>query len=114
MILTIKVAYLTLLYNSIISDTRHKIKFGLNGTYDRYEERLALDALGVNETRFNRTERGIGVFTEYAYNDLDKLGVTLGLRLDQHNLLGLFFTPRLHLKYQILARNNPTGVYRTG
>ena len=49
-------AYLTLLYNSIISDKRHKIKFGLNGTYDRYEERLALDALGVNETRFNRTE----------------------------------------------------------
>lgn len=102
-------AYLTLLYNSIISDTRHKIKFGLNGTYDRYEERLSLDALGVNETRFNRTERGIGVFTEYAYNDLDKLGVTLGLRLDQHNLLGLFFTPRLHLKYQILPETTLRG-----
>ncbi len=102
-------AYLTLLYNSIIGDTRHKIKFGLNGTYDRYDERLTFDAFGVNEQLFERTERGVGVFTEYAYNDMDKLGLTLGLRLDQHNLLGLFFTPRLHLKYQVLPKTTLRG-----
>jgi outer membrane receptor for ferrienterochelin and colicin len=102
-------AYLTFLYNSIIGDTRHKIKFGLNGTYDQYNERLALDALGSNNQVFSRTERGLGLFTEYAYNDMDKLGVTLGFRIDQHNLLGLFLTPRLHLKYQILPKTTLRG-----
>ena len=102
-------AYMTLLYNSIIGDTRHKIKLGLNGTYDRYDERLSFDALGSNDQVFGRTEQGLGLFTEYAYNDLDKLGVTMGLRLDQHNLLGLFLTPRLHLKYQILPKTTLRG-----
>ncbi len=102
-------AYLTLLYNTIIGDTRHKIKFGLNGTYDSYQERLSFDAPGLNLQSFERTERGVGLFSEYAYNDTDKLGVTLGMRLDQHNLLGLFFTPRLHLKYQILPKTTLRG-----
>jgi len=102
-------AYLTFLYNSIIGDTRHKIKLGLNGTFDHYTERISFDALGANEALFNRTECGIGLFTEYAFNDMEKLGVTLGLRVDQHNLLGLFFTPRLHLKYQILPETSLRG-----
>lgn len=102
-------AYMTLLYNSIIGDTRHKIKLGLNGTYDRYDEHLSFDTLGTNLQLFGRTEQGFGLFTEYAYNDMDKLGVTLGLRLDQHNLLGLFFTPRLHLKYQVLPKTTLRG-----
>jgi len=102
-------AYLTFLYNSIISDTRHKIKLGLNTTFDRYDESLTFDAAAADKKVFGRTERGLGLFTEYAYNDMDKLGVTLGLRLDQHNLLGLFFTPRLHLKYQIAPKTTLRG-----
>ncbi|MGB0304450.1 MAG: TonB-dependent receptor [Flavobacteriaceae bacterium] len=102
-------AYLTFLYNSIISDTRHKIKLGLNGTFDRYFEDLSLDAAGLDRSRYNRTERGVGLFAEYAYDDLDKLGLTLGLRVDQHNLLGLFVTPRLHVKYQLWPKTTLRG-----
>ncbi|MGK0322406.1 MAG: outer membrane receptor for ferrienterochelin and colicin [Psychroserpens sp.] len=84
--------YSNVIYNSIISDSRHKIKTGLGFTYDHYDE----FAIGAD---FERTERSAGAFFEYAYDDLDKLTVTVGLRFDRHNLLGEFITPRLHARY---------------
>jgi outer membrane receptor for ferrienterochelin and colicin len=84
--------YSNLIYNSIISDSRHKIKTGLSFTYDDYDE-FALN------TDFERSERSFGGFFEYAYDNLDKLTLTAGLRFDTHNLLGEFLTPRLHLRY---------------
>ncbi len=84
--------YSNVMYNSIISDSRHKIKTGLGFTYDDYDE----FAIGSN---FERTERSAGAFFEYAYDDLDKLTLTAGIRFDTHNLLGEFITPRLHVRY---------------
>lgn len=84
--------YSNAIYNSIISDSRHKIKTGLSFTYDNYKEQ-------VNTTDFGRNERSFGGFFEYSYDDLDKFIMTAGLRLDTHNLLGTFVTPRLHLRY---------------
>ena len=84
--------YSNLLYNSIISDSRHKIKTGISFTYDHYKEFV--------ETRdFARTDNSFGGFFEYAYDNLDKLTLTAGLRVDQHNRLGFFVTPRLHIRY---------------
>ncbi len=51
---------------------------------------------------FNRKRRefDIGVFSEYNYTSKNKkLGIVAGLRVDNHNLWGLFLTPRLHAKY---------------
>ncbi|WP_323788307.1 TonB-dependent receptor [Psychroserpens sp.] len=84
--------YSNLIYNSIISDSRHKIKTGVSFTYDHYDE------FAIN-TDFERSERSFGGFFEYAYDNLDKLTLTAGLRFDTHNLLGEFVTPRLHLRY---------------
>lgn len=84
--------YTSAVYNSIISDSRHKIKTGLSYTYDHYDEL-------VNTTNYERTETSIGGFFEYNYDNLDKLNLTAGIRIDQHNLLGFFITPRLHLRY---------------
>lgn len=84
--------YANVVYNSIISDSRHKIKTGLSYTYDYYDEL-------VNSIDFERTETSIGGFFEYNYDNLDKLNLTAGIRIDQHNLLGFFVTPRLHLRY---------------
>lgn len=80
------------LYNSIISDSRHKVKTGISFTHDDYSEL-------VDTTRFERTENSVGAFFEYAYDDLDALSLTAGVRVDQHNLLGFFVTPRLHVRY---------------
>lgn len=80
------------LYNSIISDSRHKIKAGLSFTYDDYEELVNLD-------KYSRTENSVGAFFEYAYDNLGDLNLTAGIRIDQHNVLGTFLTPRLHVRY---------------
>lgn len=84
--------YSNLVYNSIITDSRHKIKTGLSFTYDQYDEL-------VNTDTFERIENSVGGFFEYAFDDLDKFTMTAGLRVDQHNRLGFFLTPRLHMRY---------------
>ncbi|WP_194766820.1 TonB-dependent receptor [Tamlana sp. I1] len=88
--------YTSAIYNSIISDSRHKIKTGLSYTYDHYDE--FLDAKNL-DSDYERTEHAIGAFFEYNFDNLDKLNLTAGIRIDHHNLLGTFITPRFHAKY---------------
>ena len=84
--------YSNVIYNSIIDDSRHKIKTGVNYTYDDYDE----FAIGQG---FARTERSFGGFFEYSFDNLEMFTLTAGLRVDSHNLLGEFITPRLHMRY---------------
>ena len=84
--------YSNLIFNSIIGDTRNKFKTGVSFSYDKYEEL-------VNVNNYNRNEDSFGAFFEYAYDDLENFSFTAGLRVDKHNLLGTFVTPRLHLRY---------------
>ena len=84
--------YSNIIYNSIIDDSRHKIKTGINYTYDAYNE-FAI------QQDFERTERSFGGFFEYSFDDLEYFTMTAGLRVDTHNLLGEFITPRLHMRY---------------
>ena len=84
--------YSNFIFNSIIGDTRNKFKTGLSFTYDDYKEL-------VEATNFNRDENSVGAFFEYAYDNADNFSLTAGLRVDFHNLLGTFLTPRLHLRY---------------
>ncbi|ULC59248.1 TonB-dependent receptor [Flaviramulus sp. BrNp1-15] len=88
--------YTNAIYNSIISDSRHKIKTGISYTYDHYDEFLDTQNLDSN---YERTERSVGAFFEYNYDNLDKLNLTAGVRVDNHNLLGTFVTPRVHARY---------------
>ncbi|MCB4807800.1 TonB-dependent receptor [Tamlana sp. 62-3] len=88
--------YANVIYNSIISDSRHKIKTGLSYTYDHYDEVLDVDNLNPN---YERTENSVGAFFEYNFDNLEKLNLTAGLRVDHHNLLGTFITPRFHARY---------------
>ncbi len=84
--------YGNLVYNSIISDSRHKVKTGVSFTYDDYDE-------DVNDRTYERTENSVGAFFEYSYDNLDALTLTAGVRVDNHNRLGFFVTPRLHVRY---------------
>lgn len=84
--------YVNAIYNSIISDSRHKIKTGISYTYDHYDE-------FVNTDDYERTEKSLGAFFEYNFDNLEKLNLTAGLRVDTHNVLGTFVTPRLHMRY---------------
>ncbi|OAD92060.1 TonB-dependent receptor [Aequorivita soesokkakensis] len=84
--------YVKLLYNSIISDSRHKIKTGVSGTYDGYNELVYTE-------NFNRVENSVGAFFEYNFDNLNDLSYSFGIRGDVHNTLGAFVTPRFHLRY---------------
>ena len=84
--------YSNLVFNSIISDSRHKIKTGVSYTNDNYKEEVNLDD-------YMRNEYSVGGFFEYNYDNLEALNLTAGIRMDYHNLLGTFITPRLHLRY---------------
>jgi outer membrane receptor for ferrienterochelin and colicin len=84
--------YANAIFNSIISDSRHKFKTGLSTTYDNYKELVEVES-------YNRIENSVGAFFEYSYDNLGDLNITAGVRIDNHNLLGAFVTPRLHARY---------------
>jgi outer membrane receptor for ferrienterochelin and colicins len=84
--------YSNLIFNSIISNTMHKFATGLNFSYDKYSE-------FVNVADVSRIDHSVGAFFEYTFDDSDKFSYILGGRMDYHNRLGMFFTPRLHVKY---------------
>ncbi len=84
--------YSNLIFNSIIDNTMHKFSTGLNFTYDKYEE-------FVNVVDYSRTDNSVGAFFEYTYDNTNNFSVILGGRVDNHNRLGTFLTPRLHVRY---------------
>ena len=84
--------YSNIIFNSIIGDTRHKFKTGLSFSYDTYDEL-------VETINYDRNENNAGAFFEYAYDNTENLSLTAGFRVDHHNLIGTFITPRLHLRY---------------
>jgi len=84
--------YSNLIFNSIINNTMHKFTTGLNFAYDQYQE-------FVNVNNYSRTDNSVGAFFEYTYDNTDNFSLILGGRVDNHNRLGFFVTPRLHLRY---------------
>lgn len=99
--------YSNLIYQSIIGNTSHKFKTGVSFLYDTFDERLyienGINVAGTltNSASFDRTELVPGAFVEYSYDDLQKFSLIAGVRVDQHNLFGTIFTPRLHVKYDV-------------
>lgn len=88
--------YSSLIYMSIIGNTNHKWKAGLDFRHDDYDENY------LNKS-YGRTENVPGVYAEYTLNMNDKFGAVAGGRADYHNEWGLFYTPRLHLKYNFTS-----------
>lgn len=86
--------YANLIFLSIIGNSMHKYKAGLSYLFDKYDE--TFDALSMK-----RNESVPGAFFEYTFDNLKKLSVIAGLRADIHNEAGLFFTGRLHARYNI-------------
>ena len=99
-----KSIYANLVYNSIIGDTRHKIKTGISFSYDKYDE--FVDNLRIQNFDLDRKEYSYGGYFEYSYDDLDKINLSAGIRYDDHNMIGGFLTPRLHLNYLIFPKTS--------
>ena len=86
--------YANLIYQTIIGNTNNTVKTGVSYLLDNFRERYVAQPL-------DRYESVPGVFLEYAYTSPDRFALVLGNRLDAHNLYGLQWTPRLHLKYHL-------------
>lgn len=99
--------YSNFLFNSIIGNTKSKFKTGLTFAYDGYDEL-------VNNQNFERVDRSVGAFFEYSYTNLEKVSLTAGLRLDSHNRLGTFFTPRFHIRYTPWEKASIRGSFGIG
>jgi hypothetical protein len=99
--------YSNLIFNSIIGDTRNKFKTGITYALDAYKE-------NVEELVFDRDDVSAGAFFEYSYENLEKLSFTAGLRVDAHNRLGTFVTPRFHLRYTPWGRASLRGSFGRG
>lgn len=80
------------LFNSILGNTLNKFKSGLSFYWDHFDET-------VDAQIYQRTDRSVGAFFEYTYDGGTAVQLVAGLRLDHHNRLGTFLTPRLHLRY---------------
>ncbi|WP_396138042.1 TonB-dependent receptor domain-containing protein [Flavobacterium sp.] len=87
--------YSNLLFNSIISNTKNKFTTGINVAHDQYNEAVALNF----NRDFSRIDNSLGAFFEYTFDNLDNFSLVAGARIDQHNRLGTFVTPRLHIRY---------------
>jgi len=89
--------YANIIYANIINNTNHKYKLGTSYLLDDYSE-------SYNDSAFARTESVPGVFAEYTYTHPDNFSLVAGVRADYHNLYGLFYTPRLHLRYNVTKK----------
>ena len=87
-----KSMFSNMIFNSVLSNTLHKFKTGLQFAYDQYDE-----TVDVQST--NRTDSSVGAFFEYSYDSFERLRMVLGIRFDYHNHIGSFITPRAHLRY---------------
>ena len=94
--------YSNLVYNSIIGDTRSKIKTGISFAYDNYDE--FVNNLNTSFFDLDRIEKSIGAYFEYNYDNIDNLNLSAGIRYDNHNVIGNFISPRLHVRYQALPK----------
>lgn len=87
-----KTAYANFIYQGILGNTNRTYKFGTSLIVDQVSENFM-------QTSYQRKETVPGVFAEYAYNFKEKFNLIAGLRADKSSYYGLFFTPRLHLRY---------------
>ncbi|WP_437369746.1 TonB-dependent receptor [Maribacter litoralis] len=99
--------YSNLIFNSIIGDSRNKFKTGITFAYDGYDEMVSL-------TDYSRVDRSVGAFMEYSYENLEKVSLTAGLRVDNHNRLGTFVTPRFHIRYTPWEKGSLRGSFGRG
>lgn len=87
-----KTFYANYIFQGIIKTTDNTYKIGASFLNDDVNETYSL-------FKYKRIEQVAGTFLEFAHNSTDKFNVVAGIRADYHNYYGLFFTPRLHLRY---------------
>lgn len=90
------------IYQTTFISTKHKINSGMSFQYDDYNEKFIAATI---DTNLKRIEKIPGIFGQYSYSLPEKFSIIAGIRTDFYNLSKIFFTPRVHLKYDINKNN---------
>jgi outer membrane receptor for ferrienterochelin and colicin/copper chaperone CopZ len=84
--------YTNLIIERELKAKGNEIKTGISFQADKLNENVvAFDYL--------RNEKVPGIFLEHTYSKNPKFTLVTGLRADLHSNYGIFFTPRLHIRY---------------
>lgn len=86
--------YFNLIYQGNFGSDLHTFKTGASLLADSYNESL-------NSLITPQNEWVPGIYYEYNFNLKHKLNILAGIRADYSSVYGLFFTPRLHAKWDI-------------
>jgi len=89
-------------------ETEHSEESGLGDTHNlKIGASFQSDIYNQNFELYNQDLREFipGVFSEYTFSGLKDFTMTFGLRGDWHNKYSWFFTPRMHLKYNLDGLN---------
>lgn len=84
--------YLNAIYQSNLGCESKVYKFGMSYYGDNYQEKL-------NDFSFERYDQTLGAFGELKYGFSPKLSSILGMRADYSKLWGMWYSPRLHVRY---------------
>lgn len=99
--------YANLIYQSILGNSNHQYRTGLNLNVDKIDEKLS-------DVEYLREEYIAGAYFEYSYIPSEKFTLVSGFRTDWHNDYGFFATPRLNLRYAISDRSVLRGAAGRG
>lgn len=99
--------YANVIFQDVFKTTLHNYKTGISFLYDQFKENF-------NDSVFSRTEQVPGAFFEYTYTNIEKVTAMGGIRADYHNLYGMKYTPRIHLRYTIGAKTTIRASAGTG
>lgn len=89
-----------LTYETLFPETENRFLVGIQYMRDDFNEVVGFQDL----TQFTRVDHNFGSFTEYTHQFSNKLSLTSGVRLDYHNQIGVFITPKMHFKYQLFDK----------
>lgn len=94
-----KSLYVNTIWQDIIDNTFHKVKFGGSFVLDNFTETLSDGFTTIGDSAHGEQEMVTGGYFEYTFNNDTNLSVVAGIRGDFFDDLGLMVNPRLHLKY---------------
>jgi outer membrane receptor for ferrienterochelin and colicins len=85
-------ANVNLIFQTPMNKEHQSMKVGASYLYNNFREDFA-------DIELSRKELVPGVFSEYTYQDNERLAIVAGMRLDMHNMFGAWLSPRVNFKY---------------
>ena len=89
--------YFNAIYQTPIGSSEQILKSGISYYGDNYKENLLLG--NAEEGLYERFDQTIGAFSEAQINMGERFSSTLGLRADHSKQWGMWYSPRIHMRY---------------